>query len=151
MKAFDFGFDDAIVVGSCSGAAGCGGARVYAAADPFAAVRALLGATPAADAAIRLASPSLHASLADWRAGRPLKNKRAPLSALAYVLRMATRCTPFGLFAGIGEVDARRCDLRSRWARRRSGARARGPTWSGPTRCCARACATRRSSPARSR
>ena len=79
--------------------------ELYAAADPLAATRELLARSPLFDAALALASPSLHDSLAPWRDGAPAKKKRAPYKALAYALRMATRPTPFGLFAGAGTVE----------------------------------------------
>src|SRR3984885_13597562 len=50
------------------------------------------------------APPPRDAALEPWLRGEPVKKKRAPYKALAYVLRMASRATPFGLFAGIGTV-----------------------------------------------
>jgi thiopeptide-type bacteriocin biosynthesis protein len=44
--------------------------------------------------------------MGDWLAGRPLKNAKAPLKLLSYVMRMSMRSTPFGLFAAIGALDA---------------------------------------------
>ena len=75
---------------------------LFAADDPLAATRTLLNTTPAFESALYLASPSLSAALEPWRAGSTAKKKRAPLKALAYALRMSTRSTPFGLFAGAG-------------------------------------------------
>ena len=79
--------------------------ELYDAPDPLAATRALLLRDPSARAAIALASPALDAALEPWLRGEPSKKKRAPYKALAYALRMASRATPFGLFAGIGVVD----------------------------------------------
>ncbi|HTD38092.1 MAG TPA: lantibiotic dehydratase [Candidatus Limnocylindrales bacterium] len=78
--------------------------ELYEAGDPLAATRALLLNEPAVRAAIAVASPALDAALEPWTRGEPAKKKRAPYKALAYALRMASRPTPFGLFAGIGEV-----------------------------------------------
>ncbi len=78
---------------------------IFAAADPLEATRDLLRESGLFDAAIALASPSLHESLKRWSRGGAAKKKRAPLKALAYALRMATRSTPFGLFAGTGVVQ----------------------------------------------
>jgi len=75
---------------------------LFAAADPLAATRTLLNTMPAFESALYLASPSLSAALEPWRAGGAAKKKRAPLKAMAYALRMSTRSTPFGLFAGAG-------------------------------------------------
>lgn len=58
---------------------------------------------PIIDHALYIASPNLHRKLDRWTAGE-LKEKSLnfDLSLLKYVTRMSTRCTPFGLFAGIG-------------------------------------------------
>ena len=55
--------------------------------------------------ALRIASKDLSDALDPWLRGEPLRSRKAPLRALAYVDRMASRCTPFGLFAGIGMVE----------------------------------------------
>jgi lantibiotic biosynthesis protein len=78
---------------------------IYSAADPLESLRALLDRVPLVSQAIHLASPSLARELKDWRDGVPGHNENAPLKALAYVARMASRPTPFGLFAGIGRVQ----------------------------------------------
>jgi thiopeptide-type bacteriocin biosynthesis protein len=40
----------------------------------------------------------------DWLAGGAPKNPKLPSKLLAYVLRMSTRTTPFGTFAGVADV-----------------------------------------------
>ncbi|MBI9034145.1 MAG: lantibiotic dehydratase family protein [Bacteroidales bacterium] len=53
--------------------------------------------------AIYLASPDLYYELKKWTRGELKDNKKTEklkLSFLRYLLRMSTRCTPFGLFAG---------------------------------------------------
>src|SRR5947199_142031 len=58
--------------------------------------------------AIFLASPSLHESLALWRAQPDSKKgQRAERALVRYIYRMAARATPFGLFSGcsIGRVE----------------------------------------------
>jgi thiopeptide-type bacteriocin biosynthesis protein len=98
--------DDAIVVGRVPMLPANVVRDVYAAADPEAALRALIDASPLLEAGVRFASPSLYAELTHWLAGRrEKKTKRVVLSLLAYALRMASRCTPYGLFASIGCVE----------------------------------------------
>lgn len=77
---------------------------LFASTDPLEATRHLLNSTALFDSALLLASPSLDAALSDWRGGAKPKKRRAPLKALSYALRMATRATPFGLFAGVGTI-----------------------------------------------
>jgi hypothetical protein len=51
---------------------------------------------------IYLASPQLHAQILKWEQGLlkdPLKIERLQYAILKYATRIATRCTPFGLFA----------------------------------------------------
>lgn len=57
---------------------------------------------PEVDEAIFVASPSLHAAIATWRE-KPdsAAGQRAERALTKYVGRMASRCTPFGLFSGI--------------------------------------------------
>lgn len=58
---------------------------------------------PAVDEAIFLASPDLHTQMKEWLAGGlkdPKKRERLHYGLMRYILRMATRPTPFGLFAG---------------------------------------------------
>lgn len=53
--------------------------------------------------AIFLASPNLHEKLIKWLDGKlddPKEETRLPYALMRYLLRMCTRCTPFGLFAG---------------------------------------------------
>ncbi|HEX4962391.1 MAG TPA: lantibiotic dehydratase [Thermoanaerobaculia bacterium] len=69
---------------------------------------AAMAARPEVLEAVFLASPSLHESLAAWRAAPDSKKGlRAERALLRYVYRMAARSTPFGLFSGcsIGAVD----------------------------------------------
>ncbi len=59
--------------------------------------------------AVYLASPSLHESLALWRAQPDSKKgQRAERALVRYFYRMAARATPFGLFSGcsVGAVEA---------------------------------------------
>lgn len=76
------------------------------AAEPAAdALRARLRAAmarPEIREALFLASPDLEARLDPWMAGglRPEQAARVERSLLRYLVRMASRCTPFGLFAG---------------------------------------------------
>ena len=68
-----------------------------AAADP-----GELVARPEVAEAIFLASPALHGELAAWRADPASPRGRRVERALGrYATRMATRATPFGLFAGV--------------------------------------------------
>lgn len=94
----------AVVVGRVPALPASTARALYGSPDPYGAVRALVRARPDVEAALLLASPSLHAALVPWLAGAPPKSERAARKALAYVLRMATRCTPFGLFASSGAV-----------------------------------------------
>ncbi|HYX22810.1 MAG TPA: lantibiotic dehydratase [Thermoanaerobaculia bacterium] len=69
---------------------------------------AALAARPEVLEAVFLASPSLHDSLAAWRAAPDgKKGLRAERALLRYVYRMAARATPFGLFSGcsLGRVE----------------------------------------------
>lgn len=57
--------------------------------------------------AVTVASPSLAATVVDICCGRieePRRIRKATESMIGYVLRMTTRPTPFGLFAGVGPV-----------------------------------------------
>ncbi|HEX9942701.1 MAG TPA: lantibiotic dehydratase [Thermoanaerobaculia bacterium] len=67
-----------------------------------------LAARPEVREAVFLASPSLHESLAAWRAQpEGKKGQRAERALVRYVYRMAARATPFGLFSGcsVGRVE----------------------------------------------
>lgn len=59
---------------------------------------------PLLQEAIYLASQDLHTTLLQWIAGtislRPAKEHKLVISLYKYLLRMCTRCTPYGLFAG---------------------------------------------------
>lgn len=77
---------------------------LLAAADTEAAVLAFYRDNQIARLALTIASPSLMQSVWNWiDTGKP-ESKKVPLRALAYALRMSTRCTPFGLFAGVARV-----------------------------------------------
>ena len=79
---------------------------LYESPAPYESLRELLNTNVALRSAIRLASPTLAAALTTWAGGGRPRNKHTPLRALGYVVRMATRCTPFGLFAASGAVAA---------------------------------------------
>jgi thiopeptide-type bacteriocin biosynthesis protein len=80
-----------------------------------------LFASPEIREAIFLASPTLIESLARWERD-PEREPAAELSLLRYVTRMATRPTPFGLFAGysVGRLgETTRFELAPRARQRR--------------------------------
>src|SRR5580704_2656748 len=78
---------------------------LMAAEDPLEAARAFFAASPVARTAVAVASPSLAEEIDRWLEGAPGVHAKTPLRALSYAIRMATRCTPFGLFAGVGLID----------------------------------------------
>ena len=98
-------YADAIVVGRVPALPVATARALYANAEPYTELRRIVAADAAIRSAIRIASPSLYGSLSTWLAGGTPKNKRTRIGILGYVLRMATRCTPFGLFASVGAVD----------------------------------------------
>lgn len=56
---------------------------------------------PSAQEAIYLASPALHERFVRWLSGEQLSDVHKLLQTLyKYAIRMSTRCTPYGLFAG---------------------------------------------------
>jgi hypothetical protein len=58
---------------------------------------------PEVQEAIFLGSPNLYTQMKIWLTGElkdPKEKARLPYSLMRYILRMSTRCTPFGLFAG---------------------------------------------------
>jgi lantibiotic biosynthesis protein len=58
--------------------------------------------------ALYLASPVLFQEAINWKEGKiidPKKLLKIPISLGKYYLRMCSRCTPFGLFAGCGVVE----------------------------------------------
>src|SRR5688572_7098887 len=60
-------------------------------------------ARPEIDEAIHVASPALHASLDAWREKPTSERGQKVEGALVrYLVRMASRATPFGLFSGVG-------------------------------------------------
>jgi len=57
---------------------------------------------PLAREALYVASPDLHSQLQLWlenKIEKPEKKERTELSLIKYMIRMCTRCTPYGLFA----------------------------------------------------
>jgi len=53
--------------------------------------------------AIYIASPSLHARIDKWlNESNPVKRAKTGVTLLKYFIRMTSRPTPFGLFAGVG-------------------------------------------------
>lgn len=74
----------------------------------------VLVADPVVREALFLASPSLDDRLESWLAGHDEAPARTTRSVLSYVVRMASRCTPFGLFAGcaVGAVGGDHTVLR---------------------------------------
>lgn len=59
--------------------------------------------TPYLAEAIYIASPELSSELRKWQEGQVMSEKdqeKLVLSLFRYLLRMSTRCTPYGLFAG---------------------------------------------------
>jgi len=78
---------------------------IYESADPLAAARDYFAGHQFARCALASASPTLAHAVSDWIAGRALRNQKTPLRALAYLVRMASRPTPFGLCAGVGMVE----------------------------------------------
>lgn len=78
--------------------------EIFSTQDWKHALRALLERNSTVLDAIYIASPSLRSAIDDWLSTGTFKDNRVPLRALAYVIRMAFRCTPFGICAGIGTV-----------------------------------------------
>ena len=61
---------------------------------------------PLVDKALYIASPTLYQVWQDWRDGvTPTLTSAARLALWRYVIRMSSRCTPFGLFAGVSAVE----------------------------------------------
>ncbi|SEW31982.1 lantibiotic dehydratase [Chitinophaga arvensicola] len=67
--------------------------------DSFVAAIRRLYSSPLLQEAVFLASPALHAQMMKWLSSSDLSLK-LPLALYRYFLRMSTRCTPYGLFAG---------------------------------------------------
>ena len=63
---------------------------------------------PTFSEALYLASPILFQESINWKEGKitdPKKLQKIPISIGKYYLRMCSRCTPFGLFAGCGVLN----------------------------------------------
>jgi lantibiotic biosynthesis protein len=81
---------------------GLHGASVETIAELRSRLAALI-ARPEVDEALFVASPALHGRLHVWRDQPDSEEGRGLESALVrYVVRMTTRATPFGMFAGVG-------------------------------------------------
>lgn len=78
---------------------------LYDARDAEHYVRDLMARRPEIAQAVYAASPSLGEAVSAWLRGEPWSNKRGFLRLAAYIVRMASRATPFGLFATIAHVD----------------------------------------------
>ncbi|HTA39889.1 MAG TPA: lantibiotic dehydratase [Candidatus Acidoferrales bacterium] len=78
---------------------------VFAADDVKAALRQTLASKTIARLAIRVASPSLSRALDEWIAHTDPSDGAVFYRCMAYLSRMSTRPTPFGIFAGIGMAD----------------------------------------------
>ncbi len=78
---------------------------ILAAPEPLNELRRTLAESELIRTALTAASPTLAAAVDEWARGAQPRNATAPLRALAYVNRMATRATPFGMCAGIGYVS----------------------------------------------
>lgn len=79
--------------------------QLLAVQDPVEAIRTFLRGSELARRAIFVGSPSLGAAIEQWIEGGSLRSDALPLRALAYLIRMASRPTPYGLFAGIGIAE----------------------------------------------
>lgn len=67
--------------------------------DSFVATLRKIYSRPLLQEAVFLASPELHAEMMKWLPATD-NSLKLPLALYRYLLRMSTRCTPFGLFAG---------------------------------------------------
>lgn len=76
---------------------------IFAAEDPLVLARELVAERPEFRTALAIASPVLFRQFD--RDGGARTERRAALRALAYAIRMASRCTPFGTFAMVGAVE----------------------------------------------
>jgi hypothetical protein len=79
--------------------------RILDADDPISALRTFLTGSQLARLAIRVASSPLADEIDAWCAPGAASDRTVALRALAYLSRMCTRPTPYGLYAGIGMVD----------------------------------------------
>jgi hypothetical protein len=79
--------------------------EVFSDPSPLEALKRLIEKEQTVQHALRIASKDLSDALDPWLRGELLQNRSAPLRALAYVDRMASRSTPFGIFAGIGMIE----------------------------------------------
>lgn len=94
----------ALVVGRVPALPSSVAVDVLAGNDPIEAVRRRYAEDPYARTALAMSSPSLAQAVDEWIDGKVSRNSKTPLRALAYLLRMTTRPTPFGLLAGVGHV-----------------------------------------------
>ncbi len=63
-------------------------------------------AEPVVAESLYVASPVLYGRLEEWQADQPIAEKDKLIQTLAkYYLRMSSRCTPYGLFAGCSTVE----------------------------------------------
>lgn len=79
--------------------------RILASADPTEASRKFLATNELARRAIVIGSSSLGSAVGRWIKDGKSRSESLPLRALAYLIRMASRPTPYGIFAGIGLAE----------------------------------------------
>ena len=79
--------------------------EIFSDPSPLEALKRLIKKEQMVQHALRIASKDLSDALDPWLRGEQLQSRKAPLRALAYVDRMASRPTPFGILAGIGIVE----------------------------------------------
>lgn len=77
---------------------------IFSAPNVFDALRDILASQPVTRQAIRIASSSLADAVDNWCESGTPPNAAVPMRALAYLARMSSRPTPFGICAGIGIV-----------------------------------------------
>lgn len=97
--------EDPLVVGRAASLPSRVAVELLEAPNPLEAARAFFARNAFARTAVYVASADLGEALERWVAGDRTHSGRVALRALSYALRMASRCTPFGLFAGVGTVN----------------------------------------------